>query len=236
MSINIYFNGVKIPDWIKVKSIEQDILASLESNKSKSTFKQKTIKINFIVRQKGMWEQKKIDELVKWIKGNDFNESKLILPNAIDSYYLAKLNSNITTIKDSVYTGKGDIEFICYSPNRIEHIENTVYIKNNNTIEYIGSADSYPVIRFEVTSQCEELKLTFSNSKYKNYIRLKNSFNAGQIIKVDMKTKKVTVNDTANMKILTLDSRFHKLSEGINTYTLNVGNANVNVIYHNEYL
>lgn len=234
--INLFFNDIQIPDWIMVTSIEQDILPKLEVTKRRSIFHSKIVKINFTVRQKCLLDQYKIDELIRWVRGDNFKESKLVLPNSEDSYYLAKLKSNINSIQNSVITGKGSIEFILFYPNRIEFMENKIPLLNANEINYIGTANTYPVIEFDITSECEELKVSIENSEYNNYFRLKHHFNKGQKVIIDMKTKKVTVNNEVKMQIFTLDSRFHMITEGINKYTLKLGNADVNIIYQHEYL
>ena len=48
----------------------------------------------------------------------------------------------------------------------------------------------------KVTNACSELKLSVSNSKYNNYIRLKHNFLTDDEIIIDIKTKKITLVDT----------------------------------------
>lgn len=235
MYSNLTFNSVPVPEWLFIKGITNSLLPSTQVAKNKKTkLNERHIKIDFIIDNNIKSIDLLLDELKMWMIGNDFGDSKLVLPTDDRFHYIARFN-NTTDMGVLKRVLEGYVEFVCYYPNRIENVENIIDIKTNN-IEYVGNTDAYPIIQFEVTSQCDELKLSFSNSKYNNYIRIKNSFNKGNVIKVDMKTKKVTVNDTVNMKIFTLDSKFHKLTKGINTYTLNAGNANVNVIYYNEYL
>ena len=98
------------------------------------------------------------------------------------------------------------------------------------------SEEVYPTIILKITNACSELKLSVSNRKYNNYIRLKHNFLTNDEVIINMKTKKVTVNNIVKMQILTLDSRFHKLTKGENIYTLNNGNANVKIKYRNRYI
>ena len=67
------------------------------------------------------------------------------------------------------------------------------------------------------------------NKQYDNFIRFKHNFLTGDKLVIDMKTKKVTVNDELMMSILTLDSKFHEIDNNLsnNKYSLDIGNANV---------
>lgn len=227
MSANIYFNDKKIPGWLFITDIELPIMPSEE----------RIIKIYFKYKRRGLNDLQKRQELSEWIKGDNFKESKLILPNMQDYYFLCKANSNIE-ITGSVYIAEGVIEFKC--SNNLNMIENktnkvTLLQSESKKIIYFGTVDTYTDLKIVVTSECNNIKIKFKNSKYDNYINLEHSFVAGDVIEITAKQTKVTVNEILKLPILTLDSNRHKLTKGENIYMLEAGNGKLEVSFSNEY-
>lgn len=262
MHVNIFFNNVRIPDFIILKDIKIQLLGDVDnilassnhgSKHKKIKFGNKVIKLELsTIFEKGhLIEKDDLNAIVKWVKGDDWKPSKLVLPGYEDEYYMAIVN-NAGDIKNDIIEGIFTLEFICLNPNRISEFENKLvfpgYLKrklqttrNSNTsnttiLTYEGLANTYPNIKFTITSRCSEVKLGIKNSKYNNYIKFKGDFNAGETIEINLKTKKVLRNNEINMPILTLDSRFHEITEGKNHYTLEVGNALIEIKYRNEYI
>lgn len=241
MSNNIFFNDMQIPDFVIVKSIETQLLPDINNifiksdrgvKHKKIEFGSKVVKIDFSIERgfKSLPDITLIDTLNSWLKGDDWKPSKLVLPNDLDSHYLA-IADKIDPLKPDSIECESSIEFLCVEPDRITTMEKVVAITNTGRFEYTGE-NTKPIIIFKITSQCEELKLSISNKKYKNFIRLKHNFILNDVVKIDMSTKKVTLNDNLKMTILTLDSRFHDIVEGDNIYTLELGNAIANIKFN----
>lgn len=223
--LSLFFNKKKIPNFIHVTDITIQAFAT-ENRK---------ISVDFVVYRKGLLSNKQLDELASWLKGDDGKDSKLVLPNDTTSYYLAKVN-NAVDISGSLRKGSGTIEFICQDTTRKSMFQKTKDITKDSVISYLGNSKSYPVIRFTIAKSCSELKVSIVNDKFNNFIRLAGHFNQGQVIEVDMRKKKVTVDNKLNMQILTLDSNFHYLLPGINQYSLLNGNCEVVVLWHDEFI
>ena len=239
----LYYNEKPIPDFVIITKIEEPLIGDITntvissnygSKYKKTEFGTKIVKVYCTVKKgfKMLMDINKITELNEWLKGDNWKATKLVLPGR-DYYYEAIVN-NAPDLEPNNYTANFEIDFLILNPDRINLIE---YESSNMKINYMGTSEEvYPTIILKVTNACSELKLSVSNSKYNNYMRLKHNFLTDDEIIIDMKTKKITVNNIVKMQILTLDSRFHKLAKGENIYTLNTGNADVKIKYRNRYI
>lgn len=241
MHSTIMFNDVYIPEWITINRIGYKIFPSFSidetteeggNNKRKST---KIIPIDFSCDRRKLITKGQEIEFIKWLKGNNFEYSKLKLPNYPDCYYMAKVKSNID-IGGTLRRARGTIEFLCVG-NRIEDEINIVNLNINNIIYYSGTAEVKPKIKIKVLSQVSEIKISIQNSKYNNFIKLAGNFNQNDDIEIDMSKNKITKNGIVDLTIMSLDSYFHKLYPGENIYTINQSSKyNVTLEWQNEFL
>lgn len=237
----IYFNDKPLPSFVIIKKIETQILADITNKTVKGSvgyrhkkleLGSKEIIITFSLERSGIlskFEQQQ--ELIQWLKGDNWRESKLILPDNPDAYYMAICNSGIDLSYDDL-EGEGKIEFLISNPYRIG--TKTIKLNINELQSYsdkIGTENIKPKIIFTITSPCEEIKLSLKNNYYDNFIRFRHNFLTGDELVIDIETKKITLNGEIKMQILTLDSRFHELNNIIkdNIYTLETGNATVSL-------
>lgn len=234
--LSLYFNDVIIPSWIRVTDITEEILPSIEADKDKSKLGTRKITVSFSFKRNKLITEEKRQELVTWIKGDNFNLCKLILPGRHENYYMAKV-SNLSELSGSIRKGQGTITFTCYD-EYINNNETVVNIKNNNEVDifYYGSVDVYPDLIFNVTSACGKIKLAFARNEKYNYIELNSSFNKGDVVEVVQSKNKILVNGQLNMPIWHLNSKRSKLQAGINKYKLELGNCNVDIKYNERYL
>ena len=230
--LSLFFNNNPIPNFIKVRNIEENIL-SLEASKNKTELKEKKIIIEFYFKRKTLISLEQKYELVNWLKGDNFEESKLILPTRAERFYMAKC-TNLSSINGSIRKGEGTIEFTIFSGEEIDTIQNVVYISNKNeiTINYFGDIEVYPFITFKVKSACSKIKFAMNNE----FIELNNSFNANNIITFNQDTFNIKLNNNTNMQILHLNSKRSKLKAGVNTYRLLEGNCEIELSWNNKYL
>ncbi len=245
---NIIFNDKPLPSFVIIKSIDTQILSDISNTTIKRTigyrhkkieFGSKIISINFSLERIGtlpLFEQQQ--ELLKWVKGNNWKQSKLILPDKPNAYYMAICNNKIDLSNDDIES-EGTIEFLVCNPYRTGI--NPIKLNINELQSYhseIGTENIKPKIIFDITEDCEEIKLSIKNSDYDNYLRFKHNFLIGDKLIIDMETKKITLNGETKMQILTLDSKFHEFNKDIkdNVYTLEVGNADVSIELHEVYL
>ena len=241
MRSTIMFNDAYIPEWITINRIGYKIFPSFSidetteeggNNKRKST---KIIPIDFSCDRRKLITKGQEIEFIKWLRGNNFEYSKLKLPNYPDCYYMAKVKSNID-IEGTLRRARGTIEFLCVG-NRIEEEMNIVSLNSNNIIYYHGTAEVKPKIKIKVLSQVSEIKISIQNSKHNNFIKLVGNFNQNDNIEIDMSKNKITKNGIVDLTVMSLDSYFHKLYPGENTYTISQSSKyNVTLEWQNEFL
>lgn len=245
----IYFNNVALPSFVLVKRINHQILCDIDNETiesevghklRKTKLGTKIIEIEFsLLKDDSLPPFEQQQELLKWIKGDNWKPSRLILPDNLNVHYIAICNNGIKFNNEKVES-LGTIEFLICDPYRISNIEKTTTtpftISNKKEINYLNNIETFPRLKFKITSSCSEIKLNFTNEKYNNFVKLKHNFVLNDVIVIDMETKKVTVNDELKMQILTLDSRFHKICEGLNTYTKETGNFELYIYYKEKYL
>ena len=248
MKHQIYFNDIPLPSFVIIKQINTQILADITNTTIKANIGHKhkkielgtkLISIDFSLERNGIlskFEQQQ--ELIQWLKGDNWKESRLILPDNPYLYYMAICNNGFN-LGYSDIEGEGTIEFLICDPHRygIQNID----IKLSDINKYdmqLGTEYSYPKIIFDITSNCKELKLTLKNNKYDNYIRFKHNFLTNDKLIINMKTKKITLNGETKMNILTLDSRYHMFSPNVkeNEYNLKIGNADITLEVQEVYL
>lgn len=221
--LNLIFNNIRIPDWIKVVDIKEDLLSS--DNKTKK------IKVDFKFKRNKLIDAEKRIELIDWIKGDDFKESKLILPDRLNFYYMAK--AELSDITGSIRRGEGSIEFTCYG-SYINTYENKLILNNNTEkLIYYGDVEAYPTLKIKVKSACSKIKIIHDLG----FIELNNSFNAGNVIEFNQDTFNLKLNNNTNMQILHLSStRFYLDNKKINKIKLEQGNCEVELSWNNKYL
>lgn len=221
--LSLIFNNVRIPEWVKVVDIKEDLLPSSK--------KERKIIVDFYFRRNKLIETEKRFELISWIKGNNFEDSKLILPNRPDFYYLAK--AEIKDISGSIRKGQGTIEFTC-SSDYMSVNESKFYLNDNieKQIFYKADIKVYPSIIFKVKSACSKIKLKHDLG----FIELNNSFNANNIIEFNQETFNLKLNNETNMHILHLNStRFYLDHKKTNKIKLEQGNCEVEISWNNKY-
>lgn len=228
MSVKLFFNEIQLPSFVKVTGIEESLLPTFDDENYRS------IRVNFSVRRYRMLSVEQIKEFSIWLRGNNLEYSKLVLPGRQGSYYMAIVDNSVD-ITDGLRSGTGTIEFKCHA-NRVEKMINAVTFTEAQTIDYSGTISTYPTITLDINRECQEIELSFSNVQSTNHIKLVGHFNNGQKVIIDCKRKKITIDGKLNMQILTLDSYFHQLDLGENRYRLLSGNCAISVSWQNEFL
>ncbi|MBS6502578.1 MAG: phage tail family protein [Clostridium sp.] len=241
MRNTILFNDKYIPEWITINRIGYKILPSFnideytkdgEINKKKNS---RVIQIDFSCNRRVLLTKEKEIEFIDWLKGNNFNYSKLRLPNDPESYYMAKVKSNID-ITGSLRRAKGTIEFLC-TGNRIENSLNSVSLNYNREVYCGGTAEVKPKIKIKVLSQVDEINISIDNYKYNNFIKLVGNFNQNDSIEIDMSNNKISKNGIVDLSIMSLDSYFHRLVPGENIYTISQSSkCNITLEWQNEFI
>lgn len=237
----IKYDGVDMPNFITITNIKTQVLPNIENKLLQApraigaidvgtNYGTKVITIRFIFKDKSLGFIEKSEAIASWLRVDDLKARKLVLPSHPNSYYLAKPNNSIE-LDDGLTIARGEIEFICVNPFRVENNQTSV---SGTSVNYTGTAKTDPILDITVTSSTNNIKVNVSNESYNNYINLVGNFSAGDKIKVNLKDNKVYLNNELNMSIWGLDSKTHKLCKGSNKYS--ISNGNLTVKYNNQYL
>lgn len=234
--LDLYFNDVRIPSWISVTNITESILPSLTVTEESTELKEIEFKINFRFKKNQLIDIKKKQEFVYWLKGDNFNNSKLILPGRSQYYYMAKVK-DISDINGTIKKGTGTITFIAYKGEMVENIQNNiVFNSGEKKILYDGDIEVYPVLTFKVVSSCNSINLEYKKDDIVSNIIINNrNFIAGDILVLNQATNKLTINNSIDMSLWSLRSRRHTLTSGINKYKIIEGNVEVKISWENKY-
>lgn len=235
--LSLYFNNVRIPNWIKVSNISESLIPSFEATRFKTTFKKRVISIDIsFKRNKNLDRERKL-ELLNFIKGNNFNPSKLSLPNNNDRYYWAKV-TDINDINGTIRKGNGTITFTCFDYKEYDSSKTTATSSGGKiSLKYSGTEEVYPVIKINITSNCSNIKINFNNELSTSYLEFNYDFRSEDILILEQSTNKLTVNNINKSKIWHLNSKRHKLMPGTtNSYSLVSGSATFSIEFNTAYL
>lgn len=234
--LSLYFNNTQIPIWLKVTNISESLIPNFKATKFKTTFHNRIIQVDFSFKRDKSLDTERKTELLNFIRGDNFNISKLTLPKHNDRYYLAKV-SNISDINGTIRKGSGSITFTCYDYREYEATK-TIAKASNNTLKvnYLSTEDVYPIVKINVKSNCSKIKINFSNGSSSSYLEFNGNFKAGDIVILEQATNKLTVNGVNNSTIWHLKSKRNKLSYGLNTYTVESGNIDFTIEFNTAYL
>lgn len=225
----VTFNGIALPQWVKVTGINFPVLPTIDVRESiiprrygnvdnGVKFGGKTIKlaVMILLGEKDNL-QDRADELKAWLRGDNWKPSKLIFDEQPDRYMLARV-SNEVDIEDLFFVGTGEIEF--YSANPLKYsLQETTETGNSNgvSLPYVGLEKAPTVISVEITQACTDLSI--SHKETGNQIYLRGNFNSGQTVVVDSNRKLVQVDGITANTLLDFTSRWIYVEHGANTIT-----------------
>lgn len=235
--LSLYFNNIRIPNWIKVTDISESLIPSFEATKFKTTFQKRVISIDISFKRNKNLDKERKSELLHFIKGNNFNPSKLSLPNNSDRYYFAKV-TDISDINGTIRKGSGTITFTCFDYKEYDSSKTTAPSSSGKiSLKYNGTEEVYPVIKINVTSSCSNIKINFSNGSSTSFLEFNDDFRSGDILILEQSTNKLTVNNINKSEIWHLNSKRHKLMPGTtNSYSLVSGSATFSIEFNTAYL
>lgn len=228
MAFNIRFNGVNIPSYVKVTAVSYAALPELQHNFSSKTsgvglvdngtqILGKTISVSFTIIPTDKSILQLTQDFAKWLVGDNFNLSTLEVTDGETFTYQAKVNNSVE-IADDLQTGSGTIEFIV--PTGVAEGSNAgVSVSGNKiTVNYTGSAISYPVVQLDVTAPTSTVSISDPDTGRR--VTVYGSFRAGDTVIIDCRNKRVRINGYINMKNVAIDSTWITYyREG--TYTIN---------------
>ncbi|GAB6153740.1 hypothetical protein JCM17380_24900 [Desulfosporosinus burensis] len=160
---NVTFNGLDIPNYVKVRAVDISALASVSTNiipktggiggiHTGTTLGAKRIKLKVIIVPENSGElASMVRALGEWLMGNQFKPSELWFSDDPNVYYDAIVNNSVD-ITDLLFAGEGEIEFIVPSGVARGAIHGNIatvdYGLKTVTVYYNGTAPSSAYIYY----------------------------------------------------------------------------------------
>lgn len=230
---NITFNGVNMPSFLSVRTVDTAVLPSISHafrpiaggrglREIGTSVGGRLIKFNIaIIPVAGYTVLQMNRELAHWLRGNNFKLSTLVISDEPNMSYQAKVN-DICDINDLLYVGEGTLEFIV--PYGFAKSTATVPITIDNTariiaINYNGTASSYPILTWTPQILMSNWTLEFTNLESGDLFSLTGDFHSGETITIDFLNKVVKRAGVVEMKLINLSSDWLNIA-GRGNYTI----------------
>lgn len=220
MSFKVWFNGCELPSYIRVQSVDTSVLPSLSHTLKNVTGAIGAIRTGFTIGEKEFSlkikivpeEGKSLSETMRdfagWLTSSRFMQGDLRFSDNLEVVYSAYVKDAVD-ITDDIYVGSGTLKFVAplgYGIGKSVTGSATLTAGGNLFVKYNGTAPSYPILTWTPTVSVGQEYV---------YIRigstacvLAGGLTAGQLVTIDMKNRKVTVNGTTAMDKVTLDSKW----------------------------
>lgn len=233
--MTIQFNGRDLPGWISVTGISfQTVNLSVvehESSKRVGNIDAGIIRggvdINvsiFISPVDGMSILQQADEIKRFLMGNNWKVSQLILLEQPDKFYNARV-SNAVEVTDAFTHGESEITFLASDPKKYSVVESmTIGALGEAMIDYIGMEKTPILVEFTMPSASERITVEHIESGKK--ISILGSFKKDQVITIDTKNHNILMDGLSIKKNMEFQSNWISLEPGINTLRFS-GNPNV---------
>lgn len=222
MSFNITFNGVSMPSFVRVKTVDFTVLPDISHN-----FKQvtgnvglieagtaiggKTLKMSImIIPDSGKSLTDMSRELAYWLRGNNFKTSSLVISEESTMTYQAKVNTAID-ISDLIFVGEGELEFIVPTGIAKSSVAVGVVVGTNIVITYNGTAPTKPVIQWTVPAPLTGATLTLTCTETGQSVSITGTFATNDVIIIDCKNKYVKKNGVVDMTLVNFSSKWISL-------------------------
>ncbi len=241
------FNGIDIPNFIKVKKVDIQVLPDISFDTfelsrgcitSKTRLGKKLIKASIVIIPNKEYDslEKCSRSLAEWLMGDNFELSKLILETDPTIYYMAKLSTTVS-ISDLLVAGSGELDFIVPSGLGVSATP-TEYAGGTGSIpiEYIGTAPATISIDCTFSSSINNETLIFSNDLTGKRYSVTGTFNQGDHLSINTATDVVKLNDSLILSMINIDSEEIEIVKGKQNITCNNSNVYMEVTAPVNYL
>ena len=226
----LMYNGVEVPNFVKVTGIDQYLLPEIEQYNSKIpssygnidggiSYGSKVFVVHYMIIFDGEHNDSYyVDKMAAWLMGNNSKVSKFQMDNS-GEYYMARPTDAIN-MSDAILYGSGDITFVASNPRRYaaSATNKTLNKTGNTTVNYTGLVPVCPVITVACPSGTTSVKIT--NTTTKDYILVSGTLNGTLVIDCDKKF--VSLKGVKDMSLLDIKSDWITLNKGDNIINVTV--------------
>lgn len=224
----IKFNGKTLPEWVSVTGISfQTVNVSIMEHEASKRIgnidagiKRDGIDIVvsiFISPAKDMTILDQADEIKRFVMGDGWKVSELILLEQPNKFYNARV-SNAVDITDAFTHGESEIIFHASDPKKYD-VEETVENSSNGeiSIDYDGMETTPILIEFTAGASIPNPK--FIHEESGKEIRILTTMSSGQKLEIDSRLNKVLINGSNAKQHMAFESNWLELIHGSNTIT-----------------
>lgn len=224
----ITFNDKQLPEWVNVVGISfQPLNLSIVEHEVKrrvgnidSGVEKGGIEINldlFVEPAEGLSIHDQSDELKRFMRGNKWEVSPLIINEQPHKFYKARVG-NVSEITDNFTHGEMTMGFYCANPKKYDVEESTVSSSGGEAvIEYSGLEKAPAKIIVSITTNLTNLELIHEESG--RQMTILGQFSSGQTVVIDTDNRTVQINGENAKDKLAFESNWLYLDEGTNTFT-----------------
>lgn len=245
---NITFNGVSIPSFVKVRTVDFAVLPDINHSfkqiaggfgllEAGTTLGGKVLKMKIIIvkdADKSLSEMSR--EFAYWLRGNDYKLSDLIISDDISVIYTAKINTKVD-IADLIFVGEGSLEFIVPSGSaKGSFVEGSISLADNGSFQilYNGTAPTQPAITWTPSADLTNATVNITCTETGDLVSLTGNFTAGVPVLIDCKNKVVKKGGLVDLKMINFTTNWINFkSRG--TYTITASKAGTYYCSYNEY-
>lgn len=224
------FNGIEIPDFLRVTGITFPVTPELTVKETEIPrrygnldngvkFGGKPISVScVVVIPKGRNIHDLADEFKRWIKGDNWKPSKLVFGEQPETYLLSRVSSQVD-ISDLFLYGETELEFQSADPRKYaSEMTSKSFQGNTGELTYDGIEKAPSIVEIVLGGDCGRITLTHEPS-HKQVI-LTGTLVAGQKVTIDSDRKTVSINDNVEMTLLGFRSQWIYLEDGTNSFTI----------------
>ena len=234
----LMYNGVEVPNFVRVTGIDQYLLPEIEQYNSKIpssygnidggiSYGSKVFTVHYMIIFDGEHRDSYyVDKMAAWLMGNNSKVSKFQIDDS-GEYYMARPTDAIN-MSDAILYGSGDINFVAANPRRYaaSATNKTLNKTGNTTVNYTGLVPVCPVITVACPSGTTSVKINNNTKKKKKkkYKKIKKK----KVKKCDKKF--VSLKGVKDMSLLDIKSDWITLNKGDNIINVTVTGTAINSI------
>lgn len=230
----IKFNEKTLPEWVSVTGISfQTVNVSIMEHETSKRIGNIDAGINrggidinvsiFISPVEGMTILDQSDELKRFIMGDNWKVSELVLLEQPNKFYNARV-SNSVDITDAFTHGESEIVFHASDPKKYD-VNETVAIGSGSelNIDYNGMEKTPVIVELTIPSNTSKVSVEHAESKKK--ITVLGDFKTGQELTINTEDRNILLNNETIKNKMSFESNWIYLESGMNTISLSDNNG-----------
>lgn len=217
----VIFNGLRLNDYMIVKSIKESIMPSISNNTKDIPLKRgskyinkkldsKIIQVDFEIQANSFTAR---ESLLDTINNKLYTEEEEVLKLRGNRYYYASLDGS-TDLNNLVTNGEGSMTFLATDPIKFGQSK-SINLSGTTTINVAGTYKTDIYLTYNFTNATSYI--IFTDLPSGKYVRIDHDFKEGDVLIIDFKDKwKARKNGNVIAEDIYITSDFFQLKKGNN--------------------